>query len=414
MNDTKVCIFSLGCKTNQYESSCLATAFFEKGYDVYSHLTKADIYVINTCAVTNEAERKSRQAIQRARSMNKNAKIIVIGCAPQADLKNFINKDVDYIKGSYGKINLLDQLEETGVAIENEPIIYEELPKPFIFEKTRALLKIQDGCDNYCSYCVIPYVRGKSRSRLIKNIIEEAKYFENFFSEIVITGINIAAFGKDSNESIHDLVDELSKLKARFRFGSIYVEMINDELLSKLQKFDNFCPHFHLSLQSGSDSILKDMNRKYLTSDYKNAVNLIKKYFPNAGLTTDIIVGYPTESKENFIETINFVKEIKFSDIHIFKFSPKKGTKAALLTSLPKEIVNKRMQIMKEIKSQLIVDFLIANIGSTQEVIFEKNEDNLKVGYSRNYLKIYSNTNQEKANVICHKIYKDGLIGEVC
>ena len=196
-------------------------------------------------------------------------------------------------------------------------------------------------------------------------------------------------------------------MKARFRFGSIYVEMINDELLSKNQKFDNFCPHFHLSLQSGSDSILKDMNRKYLTSDYKNAVNLIKKYFPNAGLTTDIIVGYPTESKENFIETINFVKEIKFSDIHIFKFSPKKGTKAALLTSLPKEIVNKRMQIMKEIKSQLIVDFLIANIGSTQEVIFEKNEDNLKVGYSRNYLKIYSNTNQEKANVICHKIYKD-------
>lgn len=150
--------------------------------------------------------------------------------------KNFINKDVDYIKGSYGKINLLDQLEETGVAIENEPIIYEELPKPFIFEKTRALLKIQDGCDNYCSYCVIPYVRGKSRSRLIKNIIEEAKYFENFFSEIVITGINIAAFGKDSNESIHDLVDELSKLKARFRFGSIYVEMINDELLFKTSK----------------------------------------------------------------------------------------------------------------------------------------------------------------------------------
>ncbi len=402
----------MGCKTNQYEASCLATSFYEKGFDVSFNLDKSDIYIINTCAVTNEAERKSRQAIQRAKSLNDKAKIIVIGCASQANKNNFINKKVDLIKGSYGKSNLIKQFSENGTFIEDEPIIYEKFPKPYVLDKTRALLKIQDGCNNYCSYCIIPYVRGRSRSRKIEDIIEEAKYIESFSSEIVVTGINIASFGKDTNESINDLIKELSRIKSRFRFGSLYVEMINEELLSTLKSCNNFCPHFHLSLQSGSDAVLKDMNRKYTTSDYKNAVALIRKYFPTASITTDIIVGYPSETENNFNETINFIKDIKFSNIHIFKFSPKKGTKASMLKTLPTSILNYRMQVMKNLKKELIENYLNLNIGSTQEVIFEKNEDELKVGHSRNYLKVYAKSNKDIANVFCHKIYKDGLLGE--
>lgn len=405
-------IFSLGCKVNQYESGCIASELKALNYEVSYDFEKADIYIINTCAITNEAERKSRQAITRARKQNKNAKIIVIGCASENNPKMFFDLGVNLVKGTFAKPKLHEDLKSEGIILENPIKTYEYFSKAIDVNKYRTILKVQDGCNNYCSYCIIPYVRGASRSRLINDIEKELKALDNKTQEVVISGINLAMFGKDTGENIEDLVNLINKFNFRYRFGSIYGELITPDLLELLVTSPNFCDHFHLSLQSGSDVVLKDMSRNYTTKDFYHKVNLIRTYFPNAAITTDIIVGYPTETDEDFKKTLNFVNEIKFADIHIFKFSAKKGTAAYDFKETDYHIVESRVEKLNIIKSKLKKMYISKFINSVEEVVFEDEKSEIKRGYSRKYIRVYAKTNKQIALVKCTKYYKDGLWGE--
>lgn len=411
-NLKKAVIVNLGCKVNQYEGDCIASILNANDYEVTFELSSADLYVLNSCAVTKEAERKSRQYISKIKKISPNAKIIVAGCASEFDSEQFLSKGVDRIIGTFGKPNILEEISKVGLYKYPKVEEYERFLLPPLKNRTRINVKIQDGCDNFCSYCIIPYLRGRSRSRRISEILCEINDVRNFTREIILTGINISDFGKDTEENINFLLEELDKLDLRIRFGSIYAEMITDEFLQQLFGMKSFCPHFHLSLQSGSNRVLKDMNRKYNVNDYKDKIGLIKKYFSNASITTDIIVGYPTEDDESFNETLHFVNEIAFSDVHIFKFSARKGTKAAGLKLLPAKIIEKRKDLLENARNVSREEFLLENIGVEHEVLIEQSEGNILYGYSKNYIKIYCNTTRKINDIVkvkCIKIYKDGL-----
>lgn len=410
----KAVVFNLGCKVNQYECDVLSSELSLIGYQVYDTLEKADLYIINTCAVTHEAERKSRQIITRVKKINPNADIVITGCASQKNKEFYVEKGVKFVSGVGGKQTIISSFNN-GVKLGNfdSPSTYEEpvaLPKS---GRTRAYVKIQDGCNNFCSYCIIPYLRGRSRSRLIKNCVQEIENISKSTPEIVITGVNLAQYGLDNGESLAELMRAIKHVDARIRLGSFYVEGISDELLSALKELKQFCPHFHLSLQHGDDMVLKSMNRRYGSALYKEKVELIKKYFPMAAITTDIIVGFPTETEEAFENTLQFVKDVGFSDIHIFPFSPREGTKAYNFARIPKEIVDTRKKTLKKIRDELHDNYLNLMINLPQNVIFETTENGISVGYSQYYLRIYAQISKNRAIIIPKQKYKDGLIGEI-
>ncbi len=410
----KAVVFNLGCKVNQYECDVLASELSARGYQTSEDLEYADLYVINTCAVTNEAERKSRQIISRIKALNSEAEIIITGCASQKNKNFYETKNLKYISGVAGKQKIFDEIDR-GISLGDFTYsnLYEEpnaLPQA---NRTRAYVKIQDGCNNFCSYCIIPYLRGRSRSRKIDACVEEIKRLSSNTMEVVITGVNLAQYGVDTGESLAELIRNLKEVKVRLRLGSFYVEGINDELLDALSELHDFCPHFHLSLQHGDDSVLKSMNRHYGVKEYQEKVALIRKYFPLAAITTDIIVGYPTETDEAFENMLSFVKDIKFSDIHIFPFSPREGTKAYTLKRIPAEIVKNRKNILKQIKDDLHEKYLNLLQLHPQNTIFETEENGISVGYSQYYLRIYARTQEKRAIIYPLTKFKDGLIGEI-
>ena len=295
----KVCVFTLGCKVHRYESDVIINKLIERGFEVTENLEKADYYVINTCAVTAEAEKKSRQCVARVKKQNPESKILICGCASENNAKQFEKDGVVYVSGT-AKKDLLSLLPESGVNVDDIPKSYEE--SGFAENvRTRAYVKIQDGCNNFCSYCLIPYVRGRSRSRALDKVVEEVRSVPENIKEIVLTGIDISSYGKDIGLSLKDLILALSDVDKRIRLGSFEMNIIDENLLNALKGLKNFCPHFHLSLQSGSDEVLRTMNRHYKTKDYLERVRLIRKYFPLAGITTDVIVGFPTETDEEFL-----------------------------------------------------------------------------------------------------------------
>ena len=308
------------------------------GYYTTESLEPADLYVVNTCAVTSEAERKSRQILARIKKLNETAEIIVTGCASEKNQKYYQDKGIKYVSGVMNKNNILKVLGFCGSNIDFDVKKYEEPTFLPTADRTRSYVKIQDGCDNFCSYCIIPYLRGRSRSRIIENSVREIENLALNTEEIVITGVNLSQYGKDTGESLIGLINALKNVNVRIRLGSFYVEGINSELLQALKSLKRFCPHFHLSLQNGDDNVLRAMNRRYSTKDYLEKIALIREYFPYASITTDIIVGYPTETEENFINTINFAKEVGFSDIHIFPFSAREGTVAYKLAPIAPQI----------------------------------------------------------------------------
>ena len=341
--EKKVAFVSLGCKVNQYETNAMSQEFISNGYKVVDFNDVADIYIINTCTVTNIADRKSRQMLRRVKEINPEAVLVVTGCYAQVG-KEELEKidDIDLIIGNNEKKDIVQIIEnyqnETSAIITDvmHQREYVEFGTTTYTEKTRAVVKIQDGCDRFCSYCIIPYARGRVRSRKIENVITEVEQIvDKGIKEVVITGIHIASYGKDFNYEITliDLLEELNRIKGleRSRLDSIEPTIITEEFVNRLSKLEKICDHFHLSLQSGCDDTLKRMNRRYTCEEFENGTKLLRKAFPNAALTTDIIVGFPGETDEEFNTTYEFLKRIAFYKMHVFKYSQRKGTKAAVM-----------------------------------------------------------------------------------
>jgi len=401
----KVAFVSLGCKVNQYETNAMSQSFIEDGFEVVNFEDIADIYIVNTCTVTNIADRKSRQMLRRIKDNNKNAIIVATGCYAQVgeqELKKI--SDINLIIGNNEKKDIVKIIEDYEKEIENKVLITDVMhQKEFVefgqttyTEKTRAVVKVQDGCDRFCSYCIIPYARGRVRSRKLENIINEVESIVlNGIKEVVITGIHIASYGKDFKENIGliDLLEELNKVEGleRIRIGSLEPVIITDEFIERMSKLNKICEHFHLSLQSGCDSTLKRMNRRYTTNEFEDVVKRIRNKYNNAILTTDIIVGFPGETEEEFEQTYEYLKKIAFYKMHIFKYSPRKGTKAA---TMPNQVDGS----IKELRSKKLLELSDNNekmyneeyIGKNVEVLFEEKDGEYYKGHTKYYIQVWS------------------------
>ena len=418
MNEVKKVAFcSLGCKVNQYETNAMAQKFIEHGYEVVEFDEYADVYIVNTCTVTNVADRKSRQMLRRAKEINKDATLVACGCYAQV-AKDELKKipEIDLIIGNNEKNDII-QIVENHIAQKGaEDLVsdvmykldYVELGTTTYTEKTRAVIKVQDGCDRFCSYCLIPYARGHIRSRKIENVIEEIKkVVEEGINEVVITGIHIASYGRDfkgENIGLIDLLEEINKIQGlhRIRLGSIEPTIITDEFVERLSKLDKICDHFHLSLQSGCTETLKRMNRRYTTEEFRDVTKRLRSKFPNAALTTDIIVGFPGETDDEFNTTYEFLKEIAFYKMHIFKYSQRKGTKAAVMPNqIDGKIKEERSKKLIELSNENEYNYNKKYIGKQVEVLFEEREGEYLKGHTTNYI------------VVKHKTDKDNLINKI-
>ena len=407
----KISVFTLGCKTNLYESGQIISALQAAGHDASHGLKSADVFVLNTCAITGEAEKKSRQLIARARKLNPNCRVVVVGCAAQKNAEQFAGIDnVSFVKGVANKVAIVDEIERVGVDVEELPSVYHESAIASQ-ERTRALVKIQDGCNNFCSYCIVPYLRGRSRSRRIADIVEELKGITS--AETVLIGIDISQFGRDTGESLPELFTALKGFDTRIRLGSLEARVVTDELLQSLSEI-NFCPHFHLSMQSGCDTVLKRMNRKYTADEYYNAVQLIRKYFPTAGITTDVIVGFCGETDEEFETTRKFIEKVAFADIHVFPYSPREGAVSYSWQDVDGYTKQHRAAVLGELKQKLKRDFALSHVGKTCEVLCERKRNGYYEGYTPNYLRVYFTGNCKVGEIVKVKIgepYLDGAKG---
>ena len=405
---------TLGCKVNQYETNAMAQKFLEKGYKVIEEYEqngeKPDICIINTCTVTNMSDRKSRQMLRREKENNKNVIVVAVGCYAQV-AKNELNKipEIDLVLGNNEKVNIVKYVEDYINENENnneiEDVMQSRLFSDFgditFTEKTRAVVKIQDGCDRFCSYCIIPYARGRVRSRKPESIISEiTKIAEKDIKEVVITGIHIASYGKDFKEEykLIDLLEEINKIDGieRIRLGSIEPLLITDEFVERLKKLDKICHHFHLSLQSGCNETLKRMNRRYTTEQFREIVKRLRNAYNDVNLTTDIIVGFPGETEEEFEKTYKFLDEIKFYKMHIFKYSQRKGTKAAVMQNqIPGDIKELRSRRLIELSNKNEFEINQKYIGKKVEVLFEEEKEGVFKGHTANYILVYCNDEKE-------------------
>ncbi|MBR4999183.1 MAG: tRNA (N(6)-L-threonylcarbamoyladenosine(37)-C(2))-methylthiotransferase MtaB [Clostridia bacterium] len=412
----KASVITLGCKVNEYESQSILHQLKQNGYEITEGLVKADVYVVNTCAVTNTAERKSRQVLSKLEKLNSNAKIIVCGCASQNNPAQFlINPNVIALMGNAGKEEILKFIEkENKVLPEIDHKCYKNMARP-IETRTRQFIKIQDGCDFFCSYCLIPYVRGRSRSRDLEDIIDEIKNTQA--NEIVLTGINMSDYKIDGHLALKDLVKEVDKLGKRFRISSLECLALDDEMLEILAKSKNFCPHFHLSLQSACNDTLKRMNRHYTIEEFKEIVAKIKKKFKNPHIATDIIVGFKGETDAEFEDTLKNVIEIEFSSMHIFPYSERSGTVASKMSgTIDKCIAKQREKALQALNEKFKNKFLNENLNTNHKVLIEEFDGEYSLGYTENYIYTYIKGEYkvgEIVNVKLTELYKNGFIGEI-
>lgn len=385
----KIGIITLGCKVNQYESDAIGQELTKMGHQVVTKLEPADLYILNTCAVTSIAEKKSRTNLAKMQKLNQNSKIIVCGCASQNNAQQFLkHKNVSVVLGTSGKNKIANLLSEVGNKTTEMAKEYEYFSSS-ITSRTRAFLKIQDGCNNFCTYCLIPYLRGRSRSRDIADIVREAKELEKTNKEIVLTGIDISDFRANGKPALKELMLALSGLSARIRTGSFEVSVIDDNLLQVLASMPNFCPQFHLSMQSGCDRILKLMNRHYTKEQFLQKVELIRKYFPNCAITTDVIVGFPTETDQDFAETVDTIKKAKFFEMHIFPYSSRKGTVASKMKMVDNKVKAERVKILEDINEIAKKDYILSQKHNILTVLTENFENDMIFGHTENYIKIY-------------------------
>ncbi|GAA0718869.1 tRNA (N(6)-L-threonylcarbamoyladenosine(37)-C(2))-methylthiotransferase MtaB [Clostridium malenominatum] len=415
----KVAFTTLGCRVNQYETEAMSEKFTKAGYEIVDYEEYADVYVINTCTVTNMSDKKSRQMIGRGRRINDNAVIAVVGCYSQIAPEAVAGiEGVDVVVGTRNKgdiVHLVQKyMNEKNQIVQVEDVlknnVFEELNIEQYRDRTRAFIKIQDGCNNFCSYCAIPYARGAVCSKTPEKIIEEAKKLASHgFKEITLSGIQISSYGVDieGNWDLLAILEELDKIEGieRVRIGSISPKFFTEERRNRIYNLKKLCPHFHLSLQSGCDVTLKRMNRHYTTEEYKSVVEGLRNNIKDVSITTDIIVGFPGETEEEFTSTYNFLKEIKLSKMHVFKYSPREGTKASSMKEqIHGNIKEERSSKLIELNKELEKEFMSKFINKTFPVLYEeksKNKHSSCEGYTPNYIK-----------VICHsdKIVEGDII----
>lgn len=415
----KAALHNLGCKVNAYETEAMQHLLEEAGYEIVPFTQKADVYVINTCSVTNMADRKSRQMLHKAKKNNPDSIVVAAGCYVQTSEKEVLNDlSVDIVIGNDRKHDLVRLLEEYSLDSVNDTVDdindgkhdFEELFIDQTKEHTRAFIKVQDGCNQFCSYCIIPYARGRVRSRRFENVIAEVERLAaNGFKEVVLTGIHLSSYGVDFEEDtgLLELIQAVNAVKGieRIRLGSLEPKIVTEHFASELSKLDKICPHFHLSLQSGCDATLKRMNRKYTTKEYERGCELLRKYFVHPAITTDVIVGFPGETEDEFEQTKAYLEHIHFYEMHIFKYSKRKGTRAAVMPDqIDEQIKAARSEKLIALGHDMSKEFRKFYIGKNEEVLFEEKavigDKEYFVGYTKEYVKVAKETDENLENQI--------------
>ena len=411
----KVSFITLGCKVNQYETNAMMQKFQENGYEIVEIDNVSDICVVNTCTVTNMSDRKSRQALRKVKDKNKDAIIVATGCYAQSS-KEELEKmpEIDVVLGNEEKRDIVKYVEKyfeqnqkltavQDISVQKE---FEDMGQISYTEKIRAVIKVQDGCNQFCSYCIIPYARGRVRSRNAESIIKEiTQIAQNGIKEVVITGIHVASYGRDfGNENgLIELLEKINEIEGikRIRLGSLEPKIITEEFMQRLSKLEKICHHFHLSLQSGCDATLKRMNRKYTTSEVKEIIERLRRYYDDVMLTTDIIVGFPGETEEEFETTYQFLKQAKLYKMHVFQYSPRKGTKAAVMENqISPEIKAKRSKVLIELSNKNQKEINAQYIGKELKVLFEECENGIIKGHTSNYIMVEADGTENKCNKI--------------
>ena len=421
---------TFGCKVNQYETQAMEQLLRDQGHEICRFDESCDGYIVNTCSVTGEADRKNRSLIRRCRKNHPEAVIGVCGCYSQHAKEAVEELGVDVVSGSAGRENFISMMlsaledrqrrSEVDAALRRR--IFEVLPAGGLSERTRAMLKVQDGCVNFCSYCIIPYTRGPVRSAPLELAVEQAKELEaQGFREIVVTGIEIASWGVDlpGKPTMVTLIEAICKAvpNLRVRLGSLEPRVITEEFCEKLSKFPNLCPHFHLSMQSGSDTVLARMKRKYDTARYYESIELLRKWFPGCALTTDMIVAFPGETEQEYSESLAFIQKCAFAEMHIFPYSRRPGTPADKMPGQhPNVIKSERSRRAIAIADEMTAAYRSYMVGQTVQVLFEEPSDGLFTGHAPNYVKVYAegqDLHNEIRSVRITEVYKDGVLGEI-
>ncbi len=423
-------IYTLGCKVNQYETQAMEQLLSSRGHEQGDFAGICDCYIINTCTVTAVSDKKSRNIIRRVRKSNPNAVVGVCGCYAQVDPHAVAALDVDVVVGTSGREEFLRQLEQAFMEKTRYTCVdnalrrreFEVLPAGGMAARTRALIKVQDGCVNFCTYCIIPYARGPLRSLPLQTALEQAvQCAETGYKELVITGIEISSWGVDFKDGskLQDLLAALCEAvpQCRIRLGSLEPRTIDEDFCQTLAKYPNLCPQFHLSLQSGSDTVLQRMHRKYDTARYLESVRLLNRYFPGCAVTTDLIVAFPGETEEEFAESLNFMRQCRFAMVHVFPYSRRDGTPAAKMSGQhPNAVKEARSAAASEVAAELETAFEEAMIGQTVPVLFEQVEHGLFTGHAPNYIKVYAegeNLQNQILPVLVEEVYRDGIKGRI-
>lgn len=407
----KVALHNLGCKVNAYETEAMAQKLEDAGYEIVPFNEKADVYIINTCSVTNMADRKSRQMLHKAKKMNEDAVVVAAGCYVQTATEKLLEDlSVDILIGNNKKKDIVEELQKyfddnkynKNVIDINATNEYEELELATVTEHTRAYIKIQDGCNQFCSYCIIPYARGRIRSREFDNIKQEVtELAQKGFKEIVLTGIHLSSYGNNENKLI-DVVEMIARIEGveRIRLGSLEPNIVTEDFAKRLAKVDKICPHFHLSMQSGCDNTLKRMNRHYTSDEYFEKCELLRKYFDNPAFTTDVIVGFPGETQEDYEISREFVKKVRFSELHVFKYSKRDGTVAAKMENqIPEPVKTERSEDLIKVGENLTMEYRRKFIGKKVSVLFEEiinvAGENYWVGHTKEYIKVIMKSDKD-------------------
>ncbi|MFR8170532.1 MAG: tRNA (N(6)-L-threonylcarbamoyladenosine(37)-C(2))-methylthiotransferase MtaB [Marvinbryantia sp.] len=420
MKKKKVAFHNLGCKVNAYETEAMQQMLEKRGYEIVPFDSPADVYIINTCTVTNIADRKSRQMLHRAKKLNPQAIVVAAGCYAQAAGEELAaDEAVDIVIGNNRKKELADILEEYEQSREACHLLdvahapeYETLSIAKTAEHTRAYIKVQDGCNQFCSYCIIPYARGRIRSRDLGDVLDEVRTLaENGYQEVVLTGIHLSSYGKEKNDGVGllqliEAVHEVDGIR-RIRLGSLEPRIITEEFAQKISRLPKICPHFHLSLQSGCDATLKRMNRHYTAEEYYEKCVLLRSVFDDPALTTDVIVGFPGETEEEFSQTVAFLEKVKFYETHIFKYSRRRGTRAAAMENqIPEETKSERSQVLQELNRRNMAAYEARFKGRQVQVLFEEKTQRdgreYYCGHTREYISVtVPNEGQDLRNKIC-------------
>jgi threonylcarbamoyladenosine tRNA methylthiotransferase MtaB len=418
----KAALHNLGCKVNAYETEAMQQLLEKAGYEIVPFSEKADVYVINTCSVTNMADRKSRQMLHRARKLNPDAAVVAAGCYVQTkEGEAAQDAAIDILIGNNQKTELVDRLAEffekkgdseakieAVVDLGHGQQCFEELPLERTAEHTRAFIKVQDGCNQFCSYCIIPYARGRVRSRSADSVIREVeKLARGGCQEVVLTGIHLSSYGTDSGDDLLHLIRRVHEVEdiRRIRLGSLEPRIVTESFAAALADMPKLCPHFHLSLQSGCDATLARMNRKYTAAEYEESCRLLRSHFAHPAITTDVIVGFPGETEEEFAETESFLRRIHFYEMHIFKYSRREGTRAAVMEDqIPEEVKAARSARLLALADQMSQEFRDYYLGRTEEVLFEEPMEyegkQMYTGYTREYVKVAAESDVPLDNVV--------------